>query len=92
MLHLMPRVSRTSPPCQFNRRAGQGAGRGDRAREDKSRPFGARLGIYLRWDTDVFAFRHVQVLTVLADGIARIDSFHAKRLAEDFGLPEELPG
>ena len=50
------------------------------------------FGIYLRRDTDTFAFRHVQVLTVLADGIARIDAFQAKGLAEAFGLPGELPG
>jgi hypothetical protein len=36
-------------------------------------------------------FRHIQVLTVFADGIARIDAFQAKELAEDFGLPEEMP-
>jgi RNA polymerase sigma-70 factor, ECF subfamily len=50
------------------------------------------FGIYLRRDTDMFAFRHVQVLTVRADGIARIDAFQAKGLAEAFGLPEDLPG
>ena len=50
------------------------------------------FGIYLRRDTDMFAFRHIQVLTVLADGITRIDAFQAKGLAEAFGLPEELPG
>jgi hypothetical protein len=40
----------------------------------------------------MFVFRHIQVLTVFADGIARIDAFQAKGLAEAFGLPEELPG
>jgi RNA polymerase sigma-70 factor, ECF subfamily len=49
------------------------------------------FGIYLRRDTDAFVFRHIQVLTVFADGIARIDAFQAKGLAEAFGLPEELP-
>jgi len=50
------------------------------------------FGIYLRRDTGTFVFRHIQVLTVLTDGIARIDAFQAKGLAEAFGLPEELPG
>jgi RNA polymerase sigma-70 factor (ECF subfamily) len=49
------------------------------------------FGIYLRRDTDMFVFRHIQVLTVFANGIARIDAFQAKGLAEAFGLPEELP-
>ena len=49
------------------------------------------FGIYLRRGTGTFVFRHVQVLTVFADGIARIDAFQAKGLAESFGLPEELP-
>jgi hypothetical protein len=39
-----------------------------------------------------FEFRHIQVLTVAADGIARIDAFQDKGLAEAFGLPEEPPG
>jgi RNA polymerase sigma-70 factor (ECF subfamily) len=50
------------------------------------------FGIYLQRDTDTFVFRHIQVLTVFADGIARIDAFQAKGLAEAFGLPGELPG
>jgi RNA polymerase sigma-70 factor (ECF subfamily) len=50
------------------------------------------FGIYLRQDTGTFEFRHIQVLTVLADGIARIDAFRAKGLAEAFGLADELPG
>ena len=33
----------------------------------------------------------LQVLTVCTDGIARIDAFQAKGLAEALGLPEELP-
>jgi RNA polymerase sigma-70 factor, ECF subfamily len=49
------------------------------------------FGIYLRRDTGTFVFRHIQVLTVFADGIARIDAFQAKGLAEAFGMPEELP-
>jgi hypothetical protein len=49
------------------------------------------FGIYLRRETGTFVFRHIQVLTVFADGIARIDAFQAKGLAEAFGLPEELP-
>jgi hypothetical protein len=49
------------------------------------------FGIYLRRDTDMFVFRHIQVLTVFANGIARIDAFQAKGLAEAFGLPEERP-
>ncbi len=50
------------------------------------------FGIYLRRDAGTFVFRHIQVLTVFADGIARIDAFQAKGLAEAFGLPQELPG
>jgi hypothetical protein len=50
------------------------------------------FGLYLRRDTDMFVFRHIQVLTVFADGIARIDAFQAKGLPDAFGLPEELPG
>lgn len=36
------------------------------------------FGIYLRRETGTFVFRHIQVLTVFADGIARIDAFQAK--------------
>jgi RNA polymerase sigma-70 factor (ECF subfamily) len=50
------------------------------------------FGIYGRRDTGTFMFRHIQVLTVFADGIARIDAFEAKGLAEAFRLPQELPG
>jgi RNA polymerase sigma-70 factor, ECF subfamily len=50
------------------------------------------FGIYQQRDTGTCVFRHIQVLTVFADGIARIDAFQAKGLAEAFGLPEELPG
>ncbi len=37
-------------------------------------------------------FLHIQVLTIFADGIARIDVFQEKWLAQAFSLPQELPG
>jgi hypothetical protein len=46
--------------------------------------------LYRRGETDTFVFLHIQVLTIFADGIARIDAFKGKGLAEAFELPGEL--
>jgi RNA polymerase sigma-70 factor (ECF subfamily) len=49
------------------------------------------VGLYRRRDGAAYRFLHIQVFTLDADGIARIDGFHDKRLAAAFGLPAELP-
>ena len=48
------------------------------------------FGIYLRQDTGTFVFRHIQVLTVFVDGIARIDVETARQMLE--GLPADQAG
>jgi RNA polymerase sigma-70 factor (ECF subfamily) len=50
------------------------------------------VALYRQRDDDVYRFLHLQVFTLDAHGIARIDGFHDKRLAVAFGLPAELPG
>jgi RNA polymerase sigma-70 factor (ECF subfamily) len=48
------------------------------------------VGLYRQRETDTFVFLHIEVLTIFADGIARIDAFNGKWLAEAFELPDEL--
>jgi RNA polymerase sigma-70 factor (ECF subfamily) len=48
------------------------------------------VGLYRRRDSDAYQFLHVQVLTMAATGIARIDGFHASDLYAPFGLPAVL--
>ena len=46
--------------------------------------------LYRRRDSDVYRFLHVQVVTMSAAGITRIDGFHAAELYRPFGLPDVL--
>jgi RNA polymerase sigma-70 factor (ECF subfamily) len=48
------------------------------------------IGLYRQRGEGACQFLHVQVLTLDAHGIARIDGFHDKRLPAPFGLPAAL--
>jgi len=48
------------------------------------------IGLYRQRADGAYRFLHVQVFTLDAHGIARIDGFHDKRLPAPFGLPAEL--
>jgi RNA polymerase sigma-70 factor (ECF subfamily) len=49
------------------------------------------IGLYRQRDDEAYRCLHIQVFTFDAQGIARIDGFHDKRLPAAFGLPAVLP-
>jgi RNA polymerase sigma-70 factor, ECF subfamily len=49
------------------------------------------VALYRRREDQPCRFLHVQVLTLGADGIARIDGFHDHTLYAAFGVPQVLP-
>jgi RNA polymerase sigma-70 factor (ECF subfamily) len=48
------------------------------------------VGVYRRRNSDAHRFLHVQLLTMTATGIARIDAFHVPGFYARLGLPEVL--
>jgi hypothetical protein len=48
------------------------------------------VAVYVRRGTPLHEFRQIQVITVGAGGIARIDGFHDLDLPRAFGIPLRL--